>query len=101
MYASGLTAIVAAAGDHVLTEDLAAQAAAAKADRANQERTRALAERYALLPTEWRGKAYRRKGAEKNPEQRQLEEDAALERWSREVLGILLEAGDASTRPRS
>ena len=85
---------VASTDDYVLTEDLAALEAAKRAETQERERTRALGERYALLPTEWRGKAYRRKGQERNPEQRQQDEDKALERWSREVLGILMEAGD-------
>ena len=59
---------------------------------AEAQRNSAQAEHLASLPTQWRGKRYRRNEAPKDPTARERADDKKAERWSKEVLGLLLEA---------
>lgn len=84
----------AAISDLTRSDDLAAYRAAESAQNRAAGRTLALVEAVASLPTQWKGKGYRRKEAPFNPTTRAEAESKALARWSKEVLGILLEAKD-------
>ena len=55
-------------------------------------RRAARAEHFAGLPSQWRGKRYRRQEEAKNPQESEEAENSKRERWAKEVLGLLLEA---------
>ena len=46
----------------------------------------------AQLPTEWRGKRYRRQAKLANESERAEAEDAERQKWARQVVGLLVEA---------
>ena len=83
---------VGTTSNHTLTEDwgIAAARAAAGDERAVLAKAQAVA--LALLPTQWKGRVYRRREVPMNPTQREDAELAKLLRWSQELLGLLLEA---------
>ena len=80
--------------DFTLTEDLGALARAKHKRDLEAELAKAQIEHLAALPSAWKGKRYTRAEKPANPTQRQDAEDRKLLRWSKEVLGLLLEAGD-------
>ena len=84
----------AATSDWTLTDDMAAYRAAELLRASTSTRSQAQAEAVATLPTQWKGKAYRRKEVPLNPAAREEAEDLATAKWSKEVLGLLLEAKD-------
>ena len=79
--------------DTTLYEDLTILRRQREEKSAQAERTAALAEHLAAMPGQWRGKAYRRVETPLNPAEREEAEAKKAERWSKEVLGILVEAG--------
>ena len=84
---------MARTNDAVLYDDLTALAR--HAERKARERTAAVAqaEHVAALPSHWQGKRYRRQEQELNPHEREEAELKAVDRWSKEVLGLLTEPG--------
>ena len=80
----------AASSDLTLSDDLAAYRAADQLHAHTAARTLAQVEADAALPTQWKGKEYRRSEVPLNPAAREEVEDKAFTKWSKEVLGLLL-----------
>ena len=85
---------IASVSDIELSSDLLAVELRMLRKRRVEALAVAQVEAVASLPTQWRGKAYRRKEVALNPAAREEAEDLEQARWSKEVLGLLLEAGD-------
>ena len=64
-----------------------------------QDNRRLVALSYAHLPCEWRGKRYRRVEKAANPAAREEAEQHERDRWAKEVIGLLTEAGTADLLP--
>ena len=86
---------IASISDIELSSDLLAVEQRMQRKRRIEALAVAQVEAVASLPTQWRGKAYRRKEVALNPAAREEAEDLEQARWSKEVLGLLLEAGDS------
>ena len=86
---------IASVSDIELSSDLLAVEQRMQRKRRIEALAVAQVEAVASLPTQWRGKAYRRKEVALNPAAREEAEDLEQARWSKEVLGLLLEAGDS------
>ena len=83
---------LAMATDYQLSEDIHERKRAKDGKDKDDTRKAALAEHLSGLPSQWRGKRYRRQEVAQNPQEREEAENAKQERWSKEVLGLLLEA---------
>ena len=84
--------LMALVSDYQLSDDLHARRLHAAKHAKEETRAAAQAEHLAGLPSQWRGKRYRRQEAAKNPQEREEAEEAKLAHWTKEVLGLLLEA---------
>ena len=83
---------MALTSDYQLSDDLFARRQHEARQQKEGTRTAAQAEHLAGLPSQWRGKRYRRQEVAKNPQEREEAEEAKLAHWTKEVLGLLLEA---------
>ena len=75
-----------------LSSDLAAHAAEARVQREKRDLRHLAAHSLAALPTEWRGKRYKRTEALSSEKERENAEAGERARWSRELAGLLAEA---------
>ena len=75
-----------------LSSDLAAYAAGAREQREKRDLRHLAAHSLASLPTEWRGKRYKRTEALSSEREREKAEAAERTRWARELAGLLAEA---------
>ena len=83
---------LAALDSFALSADLLERRNQGKLDQEDVDLRRLAAANLAALPTEWRGKAYRRAQLATTENARATAEEAERKKWGRELAGLLLEA---------